>query len=349
MIVQILFTSQFKWQFKMKFSLALALLLFSGCVHGVTSVGTKSETQKPTDAVITKQLEVSVYDLSEALGATVQSINNRPLDEARRFLVNKTIMTISTYTGRNFEGAQIEYFNEAGHSFLWMPNNPAPIRRVWKIRRNKGRYDVCQKIRVLQSIQNWTCHDLGDVSNHVLEIQSQDIFLLSSLTLPFDLSEEKHSFGELFLKGGGPNTWKKYVDAMKAVSQKKYTRAHKYFLALAQEGHFKSQYQLAQLQLSNVENLHNPLQALSWLNKAANAGFSEAQFLLGNIYAQGEHIQKDYVEAMKWFTITMSDSSYKFLQDRAKKQKESIIDHLSPPELQEAGKLETLWREKFAN
>ena len=45
----------------------------------------------------------------------------------------------------------------------------------------------------------------------------------------------------------------------------------------------------------------NFMEALKWLQKAANQGDSEAQCFIGVMYEKGEGVTKDYSQALKWF------------------------------------------------
>lgn len=40
--------------------------------------------------------------------------------------------------------------------------------------------------------------------------------------------------------------------------------------------------------------------ALVWFEKAAKKGFADAQYNLGGMYENGEHVKKDYFKAYMW-------------------------------------------------
>ena len=49
----------------------------------------------------------------------------------------------------------------------------------------------------------------------------------------------------------------------------------------------------------NVEK--DQVEALKWYRKAADQGLAAAQNILGNMYRNGEGVEKDYAEAVKWY------------------------------------------------
>ena len=45
---------------------------------------------------------------------------------------------------------------------------------------------------------------------------------------------------------------------------------------------------------------------MKWYRKAAEQGFADAQYNLGVMYANGEGVPKDFVEAYAWLNISAS-------------------------------------------
>lgn len=63
--------------------------------------------------------------------------------------------------------------------------------------------------------------------------------------------------------------------------------------------------------------------ARKWFELAADKGFAGAQFNLGNIYANGEGVRQDFIQAYMWFYIA-KNSGY----DQAEKRMSILLaDH----------------------
>ncbi|MPM36478.1 hypothetical protein SDC9_83076 [bioreactor metagenome] len=69
-----------------------------------------------------------------------------------------------------------------------------------------------------------------------------------------------------------------------------------FFKGLAEKGNTHAQFNMAVL-----SRWRNNNETISWLQKAAEKGDSESQFILGEMYYLGEGVAKDYNEAAKWF------------------------------------------------
>ncbi|WP_129723826.1 MobP3 family relaxase [Xylanivirga thermophila] len=68
----------------------------------------------------------------------------------------------------------------------------------------------------------------------------------------------------------------------------------------AQLGNVNAQYLLGKVCLEN--GIGNPAQAVTWMTKAAEAGNSGAQYALGKLYRDGTHVEKDIPKAVAMFT-----------------------------------------------
>ncbi|HGN1706071.1 TPA: tetratricopeptide repeat protein [Providencia rettgeri] len=69
---------------------------------------------------------------------------------------------------------------------------------------------------------------------------------------------------------------------------------------LAQHGNIKAQNQLGIMYFNGTESKQDYVQAMEWIQKAAEQGYDVAQNNLGVIYFQGLGTQKDYTLALKW-------------------------------------------------
>ena len=73
------------------------------------------------------------------------------------------------------------------------------------------------------------------------------------------------------------------------------------FIASAEQGDAKAQFQLAKCFEAGAGVAADPKQAMEWYTKSAKQGFAEAQYALGMIYAYGMNVPQDYEKAMVWY------------------------------------------------
>jgi TPR repeat protein len=48
-------------------------------------------------------------------------------------------------------------------------------------------------------------------------------------------------------------------------------------------------------------------EAAKWYRKAADQGYSQAQYALGRLFADGRGVLQDYIEAHKWLNLASSN------------------------------------------
>ena len=75
-----------------------------------------------------------------------------------------------------------------------------------------------------------------------------------------------------------------------------YERAVELWQPLAEAGDFQAAYALGMAFQIKGE----PAEAVPWYEQAASAGLTEAQILLGTMYAQGSDVARDLVRAYAW-------------------------------------------------
>ena len=59
--------------------------------------------------------------------------------------------------------------------------------------------------------------------------------------------------------------------------------------------------------------------AVSWCRKAAEQGYTPAQNVLGELYAEGKGVPQDYVLAHMWFNLSASLATAAEVRDLAAK------------------------------
>lgn len=82
-----------------------------------------------------------------------------------------------------------------------------------------------------------------------------------------------------------------------------YYNAAKCFLKAANQGDAEAQFGLGNMYAEGHGVPLDEHQAASWFRKAAEQGFKPAQVNLGMMYAQGQGVEQDLVESHKWFNI----------------------------------------------
>ena len=78
----------------------------------------------------------------------------------------------------------------------------------------------------------------------------------------------------------------------------------------AGKGNTDAQWQLGQIYLGYFCNdEQNAKEAAKWYRKAAEQGRAEAQYGLGELYANGNGVQQDNSQALTWFTKAANNGS----------------------------------------
>ncbi|NQZ22024.1 MAG: sel1 repeat family protein [Colwellia sp.] len=77
--------------------------------------------------------------------------------------------------------------------------------------------------------------------------------------------------------------------------------------------------------------LNYKTKAVKWYLKAAQQGFTKAQYNLGLMYFKGEGVPQYYKKAYSWFALAAMDGHKKALKNR-----DIVADKLSPSGLEQA-------------
>jgi identified by metaGeneAnnotator len=72
-------------------------------------------------------------------------------------------------------------------------------------------------------------------------------------------------------------------------------------LQIAEQGSAKAQNDLGVMYANGQGVRQDPVQAVQWFRKAAEQGKAEAQNNLGEMYYKGEGVRQDYKQAVQWF------------------------------------------------
>ena len=79
-----------------------------------------------------------------------------------------------------------------------------------------------------------------------------------------------------------------------------------------------------------------------WFRPLAEHGHADAQVNLGIMYATGQGVPQDYIQAHMWFNLAASRSTGA-LRERAVRVRDSAEDQLTPDALNEAQRLAREW------
>ena len=82
--------------------------------------------------------------------------------------------------------------------------------------------------------------------------------------------------------------------------------------------------------------------------KAAEQDSAMAEYNLGVLYAQGQGVPQDYVEAYKWFSLAASPflAAEPTIRAMAGKSRDMVATHMTPAQIAEGRKLASEWKPK---
>lgn len=83
----------------------------------------------------------------------------------------------------------------------------------------------------------------------------------------------------------------------------------------------------------------NPSEAVNWYRKGADQGIVKAQIVLGFAYFQGEGVEKDLLQAYKWFTLAEKQEP-----GCASGELNFLKKTLPPPQIPKAQELVKEWK-----
>jgi len=105
-----------------------------------------------------------------------------------------------------------------------------------------------------------------------------------------------------------------FQDGKDAYDRKDYKEAFKFFSLSAEKGDADTQYVMGEMYWQGQGVPQDYKEALKWYRLSAEQGNADAQFRLGTIYYEGLEVPKDYKEAGKWFRLSAeqenSDAQY---------------------------------------
>lgn len=77
----------------------------------------------------------------------------------------------------------------------------------------------------------------------------------------------------------------------------------------AEQGEVEAQYMLGNMYADGRGVIQDHMQAAKWLKRAANAGHLDAMYRLGMMYVAGNGVTKDFTEAYVWFNLAAAEGN----------------------------------------
>ena len=110
---------------------------------------------------------------------------------------------------------------------------------------------------------------------------------------------------------------------------------------LAKAGIAEAQFNLGVMYAEGEGVPKDAVQAVSWYRKAAEQGLARAQGNLGAMYSRGEGVPKDFVTAYMWRNLAAAQGD-----EIAKKGRDALEKDMTPAQIAEAQKLSREWKPK---
>ena len=130
-------------------------------------------------------------------------------------------------------------------------------------------------------------------------------------------------------------------DAMAAYAGGDYATALRLLRPLADQGDAQAQYNLGILYENGQGVQQNDAEAVKWYGKAAEQGYGDAQFNLGHMFVKGLGVPQNYVQAHMWFNLAAMAGDQGAATNRV-----NVAALMTPAQIAEAQKLAREWKPK---
>ena len=115
---------------------------------------------------------------------------------------------------------------------------------------------------------------------------------------------------------------------------------------LAKQGDASAQFALGTMYRDGQGVEQDFAEALRWWRKAAEQGVVDAQYALGNIYSGGTGIAQDHVQAYMWYSIAAAHTGEEWLAAIAGTNRDVLAARMTPADIAEAKRLAAEWMAK---
>ena len=133
-------------------------------------------------------------------------------------------------------------------------------------------------------------------------------------------------------------------EGVSALERRDYANALQILRPLADQGVASAQSMLGVMYANGEGVPKDFMQAKKWFQRAADQGHTNAQTNLGYMYFKGDGLIQDYVQTYKWLSLSAVGES----NDKVRARRKELIRHLAakmtPAEIAEAKKLVSEWR-----
>ena len=103
-----------------------------------------------------------------------------------------------------------------------------------------------------------------------------------------------------FPESDTPDIW--FEKGVKFYEKKEYTQAVEWWIKAAEQGYSKAQYNLGRCHENGYGVPKSYKKAVKWYTKAAEQGHTDAQCELGGCYHMGRGVRKSFKKAVEWYT-----------------------------------------------
>ena len=118
-----------------------------------------------------------------------------------------------------------------------------------------------------------------------------------------------------------------------------YATALREFRPLADQGNTFAQFLLGNMYYNGQDVTQDYAEAVKWYRKAAGQGYASAQYNLGVMYYNGQGVTQDYVQAHMWYNLAVSKG-----HENATKNRDNVAEKMTPAQIAEAQRLAREWR-----
>ncbi len=112
---------------------------------------------------------------------------------------------------------------------------------------------------------------------------------------------------------------------------------------LAEQGDSEAQFVLGTMYRDGQGVEKDLAETLKWWETAAERGNVDAQFALGNIYSGGFGVARDYVKSYMWFDITAAQTQTAWLAPIARSNRDALVDRMTAAEVSKARQMAVDW------
>jgi len=133
-----------------------------------------------------------------------------------------------------------------------------------------------------------------------------------------------------------------FKEGVAAHNRGDFKTALREFRLLAKKGQPDAQYRLGNMYANGEAGRYDFSRAFFWYRKAAEVGHVNAQFALGEMYTKGRRVPIDYVSAYLWFDLAAKGGLR-----RGEEHRDMAAKHLTPSRIAQAQELSREWWTRF--